>query len=178
MRALVLALFLASCCPSTPPPQTAAKADRKLTGEDRTRFLAAAVFEGLHEDGPDPKIFESILKNRDQHFVVKCPTCNPVAGAIEGYVAFCRICTFPYEGKGFPAEIKAGLGNSARAVRLKAIEAMVDRYVTRHLEQVVMTDGEKASMKSWLIMGKKFGMSVKGEEFGDFCPSCEGATKK
>jgi hypothetical protein len=61
---------------------------------------------------------------------------------------------------------------------LKAIEAMVDRYVTRHFEQVAMTDGEKAAMKSWLIMGKKFGMSAKEEEFGDFCPSCAGATKK
>jgi hypothetical protein len=142
------------------------------------RFLAAAVFEGLHEDWPDPRIFEPILKNRDQHFVAKCPTCNPVAGAIEGYVAFRKSCIFPYEGNGFPPEIKAGLENPDRAVRLKAIEAMVDRYVTRHFEQVAMTDGEKAAMKSWLIMGKKFGMSAKEEEFGEFCPSCAGATKR
>jgi len=179
MRHILLALGLLSCCPQAPPPPAAAaKADRKFTADDSMRFLVDAVFEGLHADWPDAELFPPILKDRDRHFVVKCPNCYGVTSGIEAFQSLREKHYYPYKGLGFPPEIAAGLKNEDRAVRLKAIEAMVDRYVTRHFEQVVMTDGEKASIKSWLIMGKKFGMQVKEKEFGDFCPSCAGATKK
>lgn len=175
MKHLLFALALLSFCPPEQPPQ-AAKPDRKWTADDRTRFLAAAMFEGLHEDYPDPKIFEKILKDRDQHFVPKCPICNPVAGGIEGYIAFSKSCVFPYEGKGFPAELRTGLISKDRDERLKAIAFMVERYVKRRFEQWPMTPGEKQAMSIALLMGRKFGASAKEPTFGDYCPSCNGAT--
>lgn len=175
MKNVFFALVLLSCCPAVAPQEK----PPEVTMDDRLRFLAAAMFEGLVDDKPDPKVFDTILKQREQHFVAKCQICNPVAGGIRAYVAFATEgLYFPYGGKGFPAEIGAGLKDKDRDVRLKAIEAMVDRYVTRYFEKSRMTPAEKESMKSWLIQGKKFGMSAKEKSFGDFCPSCEGATKK
>jgi len=177
MRPLVLLIGLASCGPSV---RTAApaKPDRTFTEDDRMRFLVEAVFEGLHADWPDAALFQPILKDRDQLFVVKCPICYGVTSGIEAFLSLREKWYYPYPGLGFPPEIAAGLKSGDRAVRLKAVEAMVDRYVSRHFDEVVMTDGERASMKNLLIMGKEFGRRLKEKSFGDFCPSCAGATKK
>lgn len=175
MKPVLSLLLLLSCCPDAPPPQ--AQADRKLTADDRTRFLIGAMFEGLVEDWPDAALLRPILEKRDEHFVGKCPNCGPIFDGMNAYVQMRATPSGPYEGKGFPKELSDGLKDPDRAVRLKALEALVDRYVTRHFENSAMTPGEKQSMKSWLIMGKKYGMTVKPEEFGDYCPSCSGANK-
>ncbi|MBI3858032.1 MAG: hypothetical protein HY293_20320 [Planctomycetes bacterium] len=178
MRQAALALLILAGCGHPDPPPSPAKPDRKFRADDRTKFLLSALFDGLLEDFPDPAIFQPILKEEDKYFVAKCLICWPVTDGLKAYLKARESWRYPSENVSkFPQEIKDGLTNPDRAARLKAIEAMVERYVARRFETSGMTSGEKQSMKSWLIMGKKYGMSVKEESFGDFCPSCNGATK-
>jgi hypothetical protein len=154
-----------------------AKPDRKFDNVDRTRFLVVAVFEGLLEDGADVALLAPLLKDPDKYFVVKCPVCWPVIDGMKTYIKLRENMSYPSEGSGFPEDLKAGLKSPDRAARLKAIEALVDRYVSRRFETTVMTAGEKEQIKSLLIMAKKYGTTIKPESFGSFCPSCNGATK-
>lgn len=154
---------------------TVAPTDSKLTKDDRTRFLITAVYEGLLEDGPEASVLEPIVKNSDQYFVAKCPICWPV---IDGLAAYLSPRMYPLSGSGFPEQIRIGLRSPERAARLKAIEAMVDRYVARKFERTVMTAEDKTAMKNLLLMGKKEGTTMKQASFGEFCPSCTGACKR
>ena len=176
MKSALFLLALVSCGPADPAPQ--AQADRSLTPDDRMRFLAAAIFEGLHEDWPDVLPLQDLLDHRDTYFVLKCPTCAAVAGGIDAYLHFRSTAVWPYQGKDFPKELADGLRNPDRPARLKAIEGLVKRYVDRRFGQVPMRPGEKEQMRALLEEGKRFGMSAKEEGFGDFCPSCSGATKR
>jgi len=175
MRSVLLLLAVASCSPGAPPPP--ARADRKLTRDDMTQFLIGAIFEGLVEDWPDPALLQPILEKRDAHFVAECPNCTRVFDGLNAYVHLRSTASSPHEVR-FPGELGDGLRDPDRAVRLKAIEALVERYVTRHFERLDMTAGEKNSMKNLLIMGRTYGITVKKEEFGDYCPSCSGANKR
>lgn len=169
-------LALVSCGPSAPSSQ-ATRPDRKLTRDDVTQFLIGAIFEGLVEDWPDPGLLQPIVENRDVHFVAKCPNCGGVFDGMNAYVQMRPKTSSTHEVR-FPKELSDGLKDPERAVRLKVIEGLVDRYVTRHFERLDLTSGEKKSMQSWLIMGKKYGLTVKEEKFGDYCPSCSGANKR
>jgi hypothetical protein len=168
MRTALLALALLPWAQAAPASN--------LTEDDRTRFLVAAVFEGLVEDGPDPLLFAYVLTERDAHFVAKCPICWPVVDGMRAYFNYKP--AYPCGVRGFPEEIRIGFRNTDRKVRLKAIEAMIGRYVARRFERMAMTDVDKARMRALLEEGKKAGMSFKEKEFGDYCPSCTGATKK
>jgi len=168
----LLALLSVSCGREETPAQAA----RSLENADRSRFLVVAVFEGLLEDGPDPTLFEPLLRNPDQWFVEKCPICWPVHDGIQAYVTTLPKMVYPAAGAGFPEDLPAALKSEDRKVRLKGIESLVDRYVQRRFDRTVMTAADRESMKNLLLMGKKYGTTVKQDSFGDFCPSCNGAT--
>jgi hypothetical protein len=135
------------------------------------------VFEGLLDDGADAALFDPILRDPDKWFVVKCPICWPVMDGMKTYVKLREVMTHPSTGSGFPEELRSGLKSPDRKTRLKSIESLVQRYVTRRFERTVMTAGEKDQMKTMLMEGMKHGGTMKQESFGDFCPSCNGATK-
>jgi len=153
-----------------------AQAERKFTKGDQTRFVYFAVLEGLWEEGADRPALEALLKDPWKVFVPKCPNCMPVLDAIKTYLKDVPAMVYSELGSGFPEEIKTGLQSADRSVKLKALEAMVQRYVQRRFDRTVMTPGEKTQMINMLLMAKKYGMTIKEETFGDFCPSCNGAT--
>ena len=171
----LLAILSVSCGREDAPPQ--APTERKLTEGDRTRFVYFAVLEGVWEEGADRPMLETLLHDPWKVFVPKCPICTPVMEACRSFVKdIPRIVVADASGTGFPNEIKTGLKSPDRAAQLKAPESMVQRYVSRRFERTMMTPGEKTQMSNLLLMGKKAGMTMKEQSFGDFCPSCNGAT--
>jgi hypothetical protein len=159
--------------PESPPPIVSPE----VTNEACSRFLFLAIFEGLWEDGADPELIQSILKMPEDHFVLKCPICSPVSHAFSIYATSQDVPGYASRGNGFPQAIKEELKSPDRATRLKGLESLVDRYVARRFESTRMSEQERKDMQSRLIMKKKLGTSYKDRRFGEFCPSCNGATK-
>lgn len=141
-------------------------------------FLQQAVTEGLKEDGPDRALVKECFANKDL-FVLKCPICEPVREAIGKY-AFAED-KVPAGGKGLPKDIVDDLKSPLRVTQLKAVERLVDRWITRHYERLGLNDAERRTLMVALLEMKKEGMKMKElgpqKNFGDFCPSCNGATR-
>jgi hypothetical protein len=164
MSRMLPLLLLAGC--STAPA---------VTDEDRSRFLLMAVLEGLWSDGPDPELLKPLVNQPRDHFVPKCPICTPVGHAVRMYVENPDVPVYGARGNAFPKELAAGLKSADRAARIRALEAMVARYVDRRFAR--MSPGERAEMKKYLDVGRQDGMALMEPEFGRACPSCTGATK-
>ncbi len=148
----------------------------KLTQADQVRFVFFAVLEGLHEDGVERGVADAIVAAPDPgYFVVKCPICHPVRAAFASYVP----ATGPYMEKvrreGLPKETLEALKSKDRDTRLRGIAAAVDRWMQRRFDLVNMPESERQEMRRLLKEGMKLGMSVKPPDFGDYCPSCDGA---
>ena len=171
----LLALAILSCGRQDAPTQP--KPDRTFSEEDQRRFVYLAILEGLLEETADTAVLRAATKDRDRLFVLKCSICMPIHEAIQVYVNTPSRVMGPATGAVFPEDILKGLKSEDRKVQLKAVESMVDRYVSRRYERYAMTAGEKSQMKALLDEAKKQGMSLKNQGFGDFCPSCSGATK-
>ena len=154
---------------------------KKLEINDLYRFLGDAVFQGLTEDGANPKPIQTILESPDPHFILKCHICSGVRWALVKYVEKSKDPKGSPSGSGFPKAIEEGLASPDRKTRLAALQDLVDRYVTRGFERSRMTPGEKEQMRELLQEAKKVGMEIKKKgdykNFGDSCPSCSGATK-
>ena len=171
----LLTLANLSCGPKD--VSTQAKPGRIFNQEDQRRFVYLAILEGLLEECADPPTMEAATKDRDRLFVLKCPICMPIHEAIQAYLNSAKRVMGPATGAEFPEDLLKGLKSEDRKVQLKAMESMVERYVARRYDRYAMTAGEKAQMKTLLEEAKKQGMSLKNQVFGDFCPSCSGATK-
>lgn len=154
----------------------------KKGGVDRAemhRFLYFAVYEGLWEDGADAALIRSLRVKQDEHFVVKCYICNAVRHAFDAYAAAPNALFGDMgKGTGLPKEIHDDLKDAKRETRLRGLERLVERYISRRYERLRMTEEEKAAMKARLEEERKFAMSVKENSFGEFCPSCEGAVQR
>ena len=144
---------------------------------DPKEFLQKAVLEGLKEDGADPAFIKDRISGRPELFVIKCPICEPVKQS------FAKYASGPAPdkaGKGLPKDIVDDLKNPTRTVQLKALERLVDQYVSRHYERLKMSDQQRKDLQAKLEVLKKEGMRMVdlGDQKGfDFCPSCNGAAK-
>jgi hypothetical protein len=169
MPLIVLATLMLTACQQEDKP-------RRI---DSDVFLRRAVVEGLTEDGADQAFVSESLTGQEL-FVLKCPICEPVR---KGFIDYARAepRDKPPAGKGFPKEIVEDLKKPDRASQLKAVERLVDRYVSRHYDRLKMSTEERRRMQAALEVGKKEGMQMKelGPNKGlfDFCPSCNGAAK-
>ena len=154
---------------------------KKFDMNDLYRFLQDAVYQGLTEDGANPKPIKAILESPDPHFILKCHICDGVRWALVKYVDKTKDPKGSTSGGGFPKAIEEGLASSDRKTRLAALQDLADRYVTRAFERSPMTEGEKKQMRELLEEAKKVGMEIKKrgdyKDFGDSCPSCSGATR-
>jgi len=58
---------------------------------------------------------------------------------------------------------------------------LIDRYVSSHYQRLKLNEEERKTLQVKLEIGKKEGMRMKElgpqKDFGDFCPSCNGAAK-
>jgi len=179
MHLVMLAAFaLASCGQESAPAQT--KPRRMAVGE----FLREAVVDGLKEDAADRTWVKERIADQRTLFVLKCPICDPIR---EGFAVYGNsqpkeTPVDPAGGKGVPKDIIDDLKTSVRLTQLKALERLIDRYVSLHYKRLNMTAEERQAMHAALEDGKKQGMEMKDlgpqkKDFGDFCPSCNGAAK-
>lgn len=142
-------------------------------------FLRKAVVEGLKEDGADPAFVKERIADKGELFVLKCRICDSVRKGFTEY-AYAKPAE-PAKGKGIPMDIADDLKSATRVTRLKAVERLVDRYVSSHYERLKISAAERQAMNAALEDWKKEGMKMKElgpqKDFGDFCPSCNGAAK-
>lgn len=172
MNKLILAaLALAACGEGSDALQDKA---RKIDSWD---FLRKAVAEGLKADGADRALIKGCIAEERNLFVHKCPICEPVRQSFSAY----GNDPASVQGKGFPKDIADDLKNPTRLTQLKALERLIDRYVASHYERLKMSPADRQAMQAALAAGKKEGMRMKDlsgqKDFGDFCPSCNGASK-
>jgi hypothetical protein len=146
-------------------------------------FLRKAMLDGLKEDAADRAWVKERIADQGGLFVLKCPICESIRKGVAeyGYAQPKDTPVAPVEGKGLPKDIVDDLKNPTRLTQLKALERLIDRYVSRHYERLKMNPEERQAMHAALEDGKKEGMRMKElgpqKDFGDFCPSCNGAAK-
>jgi len=146
-------------------------------GPTPSEFLRKAVVEGLKEDGADPAFIKERIADRRELFVMKCPICEPVRLGFADYAAMKKAVE---PGKGMPKDIVDDLKSPTRVTQLKALERLVDQYVSRHYERLKMTEQQRKDLQAKLEEMKKEGMrmvELGGQKGFDFCPSCNGASK-
>ncbi|HEU4339216.1 MAG TPA: hypothetical protein VFS19_04040 [Planctomycetota bacterium] len=161
----------------------AAIQERETVPVDRTRFLFAAVVEGLAEDGFDPKLAGEIGDNARLWFIKSCPICESVLLAFKAYKASCdgwRMKSEPWNGSRVPKETMEQLRHADTATRHKAFEGLVSKYVEARFERVKMTEETRIRMRESIKIGMGEGLKMlkqsgSAELFPASCPSCEGA---
>ncbi len=172
MKVLLMASLALAACEQDSVPE-------KPRTFDSGTFLRDAVVQGLKEDGADRNFVQESLTGQDL-FVLKCPVCEPVRKGFIEY-GYAKSAQNPPIGPGIPKDVVDELKKPDRLARLKAVERLVDRYVSRHYDRLKMTGEERRKMRAVLEDGKKEGMGLKemGPNKGlfDFCPSCNGAAK-
>jgi hypothetical protein len=176
MHVLLLAsLALAACGQESKSPPAK---PRRISIEE---FVHQAVTEGLKEDAADRAWVKERIADQGGLFVLKCPICEPMRRGFAHYGSADPKDTpvAPAPGKGVPKDIVEDLKNPTRLTQLKALERLVGRYVSRHYERLHLSAEERQALRAALEAGKKEGMAMKEYQkgFGDFCPSCDGASK-
>ncbi len=157
--------------------------DRDVAPVDRTRFLFAAVIEGLARDGFDPKLAGAIAENPKKWFIPSCPVCEPVLLAFHGYKASCenwRMKSEPWSGSRLPKTTLEALRSADTATRHKALEGLISAYVEERFTRTRMSEEAKDKLRESLKIGMKEGLEqLKAQDLEDAfpasCPSCEGA---
>jgi len=147
-------------------------------GPDPAEFLRKAVVEGLKEDNADRNFIKESIADKRNLFVLKCPICDQVQKGFAEYGAGKAV--EGAKGKGLPKDIVDDLKSPTRLTQLKALERLIDRYVSSHYERLKMPAADRRTMNVALEEMKKEGMKMKelgSKNFGDFCPSCNGAAK-
>lgn len=172
---LLVALALAACGQGSDAAQSEPRTIKPA------EFLSKAVSEGLQEDGVDKGFVRECIAQKGDLFVLKCRICDSVRNGFSAYISTkCGQTPVPAEGRGIPKDIVDELKQGARLARLNALERLVDRYVSRHYERLRITAEERRTLHATLEEWKKEGMKMKeagSPNFGDFCPSCNGAAK-
>ncbi len=161
------------------------------------------VLEGLYEDGLVDKQIETLLEKGGhenylfKNFVLACPICEPTKAAIEFYskrpiVGALKggpvVTTF---GKGPSKEIQLLLESKKPADHRKALNLLMEKWVTRRLDSMNLSEREKKEWIGGLDKRKQQGMvnlkSFKdphdqspeiAEFYGDMeeCAVCNGTT--
>jgi hypothetical protein len=157
--------------------------ERETAPVDRTRFLFAAVIEGLTEDGFEPQLAGEIGDKARSWFIKSCPICDSVLMAFKAYKASCdgwRMKSEPWNGSRVPKDTMERLRHTDTVTRHKAFEGLISKYVDARFERMKMTpearDRMRESIKEGMGEGLKMLKSSGSEElFPASCPSCEGA---
>ena len=156
--------------------------------------LFFAVLEGLYVDGVSNEVVDAIIErdvesNQPANFVWGCPICMPAYEALRLYRARPRFesskgleDTF---GPGLDAETTRRVTSPELAVKLEAIQELIERWTGRRMESLRLSDAEREVWQHEMEIGLKKGMSMlysykDGERPGRYkdmkaCAFCEGA---
>ncbi len=165
------------------------------TKSPASQLVFFAVLEGLYRDGVKNDDVDVIVppgqhgrpKFDNDNFVYACPLCHPA------YEAFCLYSQrqefyglkLPVDafGKGLDPAISARLHNQNVDERRKAIQELINRWVSQRLEMMRQTDAEREAITREMEQGRKQGMgSLKrlvqvGQaiQARTNCPICDGS---
>jgi hypothetical protein len=124
------------------------------------RFVFYAVLEGCYEDGLSNQDVSQILlhekgKGLYSHFVYGCPLCTPTIHALEAYRNrpdhfYGLKTTNNTFGLGLTGEVKTELYSSKPEDRLAAINTLVQRWVSKRMTSLRLTDVEQTKLKNEL----------------------------
>ena len=179
---------------------TMISATAAATVDERFQFLYLATIEGALVDGLTNEETDRILmrdggKGAYQHFIYACPICMPVLNGLMAYRARPGIFGYkkpPVMGTGLPEDLRKQLAGDDLAIRLKAVNALLARWVERRLQMLNLTpkqrtiwdkrfeDGRQEGMKMLENFRQQGSLKVFAPGFADFkeCAVCNAATKR
>ena len=174
--------------------------------DERFQFLYFATFEGAHADGlTDAEVDRILLRDGGQggflHFIHACPICMTVLNGLVAYRARPAFVGFKLPahesehrtlGAGLPEELRQQLASEQIGVRLKAINALLTRWVERRLALLNLTpeqrqpwaqrfeDGRKEGMKYLETFRQNGSLKFYAPGFAEFkeCAVCNAATQR
>ena len=186
---LVIFLFVLSsagiCKAADGGTESRTKAGEYKTEWDVRRLIFFAVLEGLYTDGVSNETVDLIIPNGsyDLHFVYGCPLCGPAYDAFKLYrkrepFYSLKMPTDTF-GKGLDWEINRKLWSPDRNVRFEAIQGLIQKWVTRKLESMNISDEEFTEISQRIEEGRKQGMMLLNKVVNSpdrtKCPICDGA---
>lgn len=146
--------------------------------DDGYRFLFHAVQEGCYEDGlSNGDVSQILLKDGKEkyyyaHFVYACPVCTPTIHALEAYHSrpshfYSMKSPATTFGPGLTPDLKKQLYSEKPEDRLAAINVLMQRWVSRRISLLRLTDQERTELQKTLETMRKKGMSyLKNSEGG------------
>jgi hypothetical protein len=169
------------------PASNNARADWPQTRASQLIFFA--VLEGLYRDGVSNEDVDLIIppdKNgkgrfEQEHFVYACPLCHPAFEAFRlyrqrenFYGLKAQVNTF---GPGLDKALAVRLRSEEAGQRRKAIEELINRWVTQRLEMMRLSKAEHAAITSEMEQGRKHGMGglKQASQSRTNCPICDGS---
>jgi|SRR5579862_7261471 len=141
------------------------------------RFIFYAVMEGCYEDGLSSNDVSQILLKSEKptystlysHFIYACPVCTPTIHALEAYQSrplyFYSLKatrgenhTAPTFGPGLAPELKKQLYSKNPEDQLAAINTLMQRWISKRMSMLRLTDQERAELQKTLEEMRKKGM--------------------
>jgi hypothetical protein len=136
-----------------------------------SQLVFFAVLEGLYEDGVSTDDVERILAvdprtkqpRFSEHFVDACPLCMPAFDAFQLYrsrpMFYGRKDSIDKFGPGLELILAKKLHSDQKADLLEAIQALVNRWVSRRLDSMRLTKDEREQWTAVIEEGRKRGMT-------------------
>src|ERR1051325_10656416 len=160
-----------------------------------SQWVFFAVLEGLYRDGVKNDDVDVIIppgqdgkaKFDNENFVYACPLCHPA------YEAFCLYrqrqefygLKSPVDsfGNGLDPAISARLHSQNADERRKAIQELINRWVSQRLEMMRPTNAEREAISREIEQGRKQGMGGlrqlvqlgQATQSRTNCPVCDGS---
>jgi len=165
----ILLLFIALACSSS---KVQVKAPEPVPDGNISmdQFLADAVYYGLQSDAAPKEVVNKVVEGN--LFVSKCPICRPVERGFSRHMDNLPTIKVKRDKNSVVAKM---MNADSREEQQNALRDMIAEYIDNYYEALQFTDEAKAKMAEELEAGRKKGMSYKREDFGKFCPSCDGA---
>ena len=174
--------------------------------DETTRFIFYSVLEGLYEDGlSNADVDQILLKKEGQsyfHFIYACPICTSTIWALQTYRArptrfYGMKSSASTFGPGLTDKLHEQLYSEDAHQRLTAINALMQGWMTRRMDRLHLSDGERAALLDQLEKKRREGMDAlesfrhygHGPDFGvakaapayvdlEECAVCNGAVGK
>jgi hypothetical protein len=147
--------------------------------DDGYRFIFYAVMEGCYEDGLSSNDVSRILLKNEKakefsrvyaHFIYACPVCMPTIHALEAYQSRPEVfygVKFSWGGDttkassfgpGLAGDLKEKLYSEKPEDQLAAINTLMQRWVSKRISLLRLTDKERTELQKTLEDMRKKGM--------------------
>lgn len=134
-------------------------------------FMTDALYNGMMRQQLPKEIVEGLLAE-NRLFVGKCPICTPTRQGIRDYLSEDGT---PKRVNAIEQATLAKLRSSNIEEKQEGFRDLVAVYVKWQHEALGLNPLMDQQLRDRLVAERKVGMSRKSDNFGKFCPSCDGA---